>query len=282
MRGPMDGDPRKALHWTGLISGAFCIFEFVAGWWANSLALMSDAAHNLTDLLWMALAYVMLWLGRRPPTGRLTYGFRRAEVLGALAGGLGLWLVCGMLIYSAIGRLRAPPEVMGPAVALVGALALIASLINLTILRGRGDSLVVKGVYLHIWADLLNNGGVLVAGLVLWLTGWRLIDPLISCGIVLLILYNSWDIVRETLNILMEGSPPGLDLAAVYRDLGGLTGVEQVHHLHVWTVAPGNIACSVHLVAPDRIGILEAARELLEKRYGIAHCTIQIEMSRCE
>lgn len=274
--------PQKALHWTTLVTALFCIVEFIAGWWANSLALMGDAVHYLTDLVAMGVAYFTLWLGRKPPSPRMTYGYQRAEVLGALASGLAMWLLCGILILEAVKRLIHPQEVEGPVVAWVALLALLSNAINLMILhRPKRGQIALKGVYLHVWSDLLTNGATLVAGIIIALTAWHAIDPLITLLIAGLILYGSWDIVKETLHILMEGVPKHMDVRAIYQSLSSLPSVEGVHHLHVWEVTQGRVACSVHVIAPEGVDVLEPASRLLKEKFGIVHATIQIERTPC-
>jgi cobalt-zinc-cadmium efflux system protein len=251
--------------------------EFAAGWYANSLALLSDAAHMLTDAGSLLFSLFVVWLALRPASSRMSYGWHRAEILGALASGLAIWAIAGVLIYEAVQRLSDPPEVHGPVVLIVSSIGLAANLVSMRFLHGEKDhSLNVRAAYLHLIADAMGSVGALIAGAVLWYTGWRPIDPIITLLFSGLMLYSSWDLIKESVLVLMEHVPLHLDPDQIRADIRAVEGVEELHDLHVWTVGGGNYALSVHLIsrAGDPGVVLARVNDLVEERFGIRHTTI--------
>lgn len=278
-RAAHDDDPApRALTWTLGITAVFMGIEAVGGWWANSLALLSDAGHMLTDVGAVLLSLFALWFSRRPRTARMSYGYHRAEILGALTSGLMIWLLAGVLVFEAIQRFSAPPEVKGPVVTVIAALGLVANLVSMLLLRSAKEhNLNVKGAYLHMLADSLGSVGALVAGGVLWIWDWRPIDPITTVFFSVLMLVSSWELVKESVGVLMESSPARVDPEKIGADLGSIPGVREVHDLHVWAVASGRVALSVHLVAEETEAALKDAHDLLARNHGILHTTIQVE-----
>jgi cobalt-zinc-cadmium efflux system protein len=272
------GDAPGAIGRAIGITLVFMVVELAGGIWANSLALISDAAHMLTDVGAMLLSLFALWVARKPKTLVMSFGYHRAEILGALASGLLIWLISGFLIYESVVRMREPPEVKGGAVLVIAAIGLAANLASMFMLRGaRHENINVRAAYLHLIADSLGSVGAVIAGAVLWLTGWRPIDPIITVIFAGLMLVSSWSLVREAVGVLMESTPSGVDPASVQADLVGIPGVTEAHDLHIWSVSQGRLALSVHLVAEDSEAVLSRANELLQERYGIVHTTIQVE-----
>jgi len=261
------------------ITGLFMAVELVGGLYANSLALVSDAAHMLTDVGALLLSLFAIWMARRPSTRAMSFGYYRAEILGALASGLLIWVIAGMLVYEAVARLRTPPEVEGRIVLFVAAIGLAANLVNVWMLKSTKDGNInVRAAYTHVLADALGSIGAIIAGAVLWATGWRLIDPLVTIVFSLLMFVSSWSLISEAVEVLMESTPRGVDVDAVHEGLSKIAGVQEVHDLHIWAVSSGRLAMSVHLVstaAPEQL-MAEATR-LLEEKHGIEHTTIQIE-----
>lgn len=256
----------------------FMVVEVVGGVYANSLALVSDAAHMLTDAGAILLSLFVYWLSRRPSTPSMSFGYHRVEILGALASGLAIWGIAGFLVYEAILRISEPPEVRGPVVLVVSTLGLGANLVGMKILgHARHGSINVRAAYLHLLADCLGSVGAMVAGAVLWWTGWRPIDPIVTLLVAALMLFSSWDLIKESVGVLMERTPSGVDPEAVSSELGKLAGVKEVHDLHIWAVSSGRNALSVHLISADAEGLLGKANELLRERFGIVHTTIQVE-----
>jgi cobalt-zinc-cadmium efflux system protein len=208
----------------------------------------------------------------------MSFGYHRAEILGALASGLSVWAIAGFLFFEAIRRLQSPEAVQGPVVFVIAFLGLIANFVNLRTLHGAKDhNMNVKAAYVHVMSDLMASIGAVVAGLVLWLTRWNPIDPIITILVGALMLVNSWSLIREAIKILMESTPSGLDAEKVSEALRKLEGVREVHDLHIWTVASGRLALSVHLISPEGPVVLTRANHVLQEHYGIVHTTIQVE-----
>ena len=260
------------------ITVVFMLIELIGGYFSNSLALISDGAHMLTDVGAMLLSLFAIWVSRRPSTSRMSFGYHRAEILGALGSGLLIWMISGLLIFEAILRLRNPPPVQGATVFVIATIGLFANILCMRMLHhARDDNMNVRAAYLHMLSDALGSIGAIVAGLVIWLTGWRPIDPIITFFFAILMLYSSFSLVKEAVGILMESTPPGIDAEQVRRDLQALASVQEAHDLHIWTVSSGRLALSVHLIANGPEDVLNPAMEMLETRYKIVHTTIQVE-----
>lgn len=268
----------KALNFALIIALIFMAVEVVGGLLANSLALLSDALHMFTDVGALLLSIIVLKITHRPPTAKMSYGYHRAEILGALASALSLWALCAVLIYESIHRLIHPQPVKGPIVFVIATLGLIANLIMMRALHpAQGNSLNVRAAYLHIIGDLLGSIGVIIGGAIITFTNYSLVDPIISILFSLGIVYGSGKIIRESVNILMESTPKGINSAAIQKDLEEIEGIKEVHDLHIWAVSPSKIALSVHLVSTTTQQVLSKAHKLIEKKYGISHMTIQVE-----
>lgn len=274
-----DGDRHgRALHRAAGITVFFMVVEAVGGWWANSLSLLSDSAHMLTDVGALLLSAFVLWVARRPSTPQMSFGYHRAEILGALVSGIAIWGLSGFLVYEAVLRIQDPPPVNGPIVFGIAGIGLVSNLFSLSVLRpAQGTNLNLRAAYLHVLGDMLGSLGALAAGLVLWLTGWRPIDPIVTLGIAALMLLNSWALVREAVAVLMESAPAGVDPVAIREALSALPHVREVHDLHIWSVTSGRLALSAHVISERNEEVLSAANALLEDRYGIRHTTLQIE-----
>jgi len=266
---------KKAL----LLTVIFMAVEIVGGIYANSLALISDGVHMAMDSLSLVVSIFALWLSQRPARKSYTYGYQRAEILGALVNGLAIWLISGFLIFESLQRFQSPPDVRGNWVMGIGAVGLVANLISLALLHGaQKESLNARSAYLHILTDCMGSVAAILAGAVIQFTGWRLADPLITCVFSGLMLWGSWRLVREAVDVLMERSPVGIDLTQVEAKLRALAGVESLHDLHVWTLSSGSLALSVHLEGAGD-GILKAANSLLSTEFRITHTTIQVDSS---
>lgn len=275
---PLQGNAPQVILRAIVITLIFMVIEFVGGWLSNSLALISDAAHMLTDIGAMTLSLFAFWVARRPVTWAMSFGYHRAEILGALLSGLLIWLIAGMLTYEAILRLHSPPEVTAPVVFVVATIGLAANLFSMWMLHSaKQDNLNVRAAYVHLLSDSLGSVGAIVAGIVLWLTDWRPIDPLITILFAGLMLFSSWSLVKEAVGVLMESTPSSVDPTQVQKDLQALGGVQEAHDLHIWTVSSGRLALSVHLVSEIPQDVLTTANTLLKEKYGIIHTTIQIE-----
>jgi cobalt-zinc-cadmium efflux system protein len=269
---------KKALNTALIIALFFMIVEVIGGIAANSLALISDALHLFTDVGALGLGLIVLKISHLPSTLKMSYGYHRAESLGALASALSLWVLCGVLIYEAILRLISPAEVKGPIVFVIAAFGIIANILMMrTLHSSQGHSHNIRAAYLHVIGDLLGSIGVILGGAILWLTGWNPIDPIITILFSLGIVYGSGKIIQQTVSILMESTPAHIDPGAILRDLNAIASVKEVHDLHIWAVSANKIALSAHLVATKTQAALKEAHLLIEKKYGISHMTIQVE-----
>jgi cobalt-zinc-cadmium efflux system protein len=260
---------------------AFTAVEIVGGLLTGSLALLADAVHMLSDNLALALALFAVWLAGRPSTPERSFGYQRAEILAALANGVILVVLAIWIFIAAWGRLMDPPDVLAGWMAVVAAVGLAVNLVAAAILARAGyDTLNMRAAFRHVIADALGSAGVLVAALVILLTGWRYADPLAGALIAVAVLASSWSVLRDSVNILLEGAPKGIDPRELGRRLAEAPGVVEVHDLHVWTITSGFPSLSAHfLVARDddchaRRRELE---ELLLREYGIEHTTLQVE-----
>jgi cobalt-zinc-cadmium efflux system protein len=272
---------RRTLYFVLALAGTFMFVEFAGGILANSLALLADAAHMLTDVAAIALALLALRFASRPATQRKTYGYYRMEILAALANGVVLMILCFFIIREAWERFREPVEVGGAVMLGVATAGLTVNLIMAFLLhRSAGESLNLRGAYLHVLGDLLASVGTITAAVVVLTTGWFIADPLISVIVAVLILVSSYKLVRESVDILLEAVPSHLDLTQIRKEMEGIPGVELVHDLHVWTVTSGFFAMSGHAIVEDlerSQEILRRIHHLMHDRFGIRHVTVQIE-----
>jgi len=272
---------RRALLVALGLTASYTVVEVVAGILTGSLALLADAAHMVSDNVSLALALGAVWLASRPPTPQRTFGFKRAEVLAALANGVALVAVAIWIFIEAGRRFAEPPEVLGGwmlVVAVVGLLVNIGA--ALVLLAPRRGNLNMEAAFRHILGDLAGSVGTIAAAIVIVLTGWLYADPLISVLIGLLILWSSWAVLRESVRILLEMAPEGVDVAAVERRLLHVPGVVGVHDLHVWTITSGFPALSAHLTvdpAADGDCCRCAAADALRDEFSIVHSTLQLE-----
>lgn len=273
---------RRSLALVLGVTATFTVVEFVGGLLANSLALLADAGHMLTDVGALALALFAAWLARRPAPPDKTFGYLRMEILAALANGAVLLVLAVVIVRSAVERLAAPPTVEPRIMLAIAGVGLVVNVIGARILHaGHRDSLNVRGAYFHVLGDLLGSIGALLAGGTILLTGWYLADPIISLGIALLILAGAWRLLRESTDVLLEATPRHIALERVERALLTVPGVEGVHDLHVWTLTSGVVAMSCHATVCNPEAnqrVLETVQERMQG-LGIRHVTLQIERS---
>jgi cobalt-zinc-cadmium efflux system protein len=260
---------------------AFTALEIVGGVLTGSLALLADAAHMISDNLALAVALFAVWLAGRPSTPERSFGYQRAEILAALVNGLILLALAVWIFVEAWGRLSDPPEVLAGWVALVAVIGLAVNLVAAAILhRGGHDTLNMRAALRHVLADALGSAGVLVSAFVILLTGWRYADPLAGMAVAVLILASSWSILRDSVHILLEGAPRGMDTRGLGRRLTEVPGVVEVHDLHVWTITSGFPALSAHVLVEREDDCHARRRELEEillREYGIEHTTLQVD-----
>jgi cobalt-zinc-cadmium efflux system protein len=272
---------RAVLGLTLALTCAFLVVEAVAGFWTGSLALLADAGHMLTDAAALGLALFATWIASRPPTPAKTYGYYRAEILAALLNALVLLVVAGAILAEAWQRLRAPSQVLAEPMAVVAALGLGVNLLCAWLLhRGAAESLNVRAAYLEVLSDALSSVATLIAAGIVLTTGWSGADPLASAAIALLIVPRTWSLLKQAVNVLLEGTPPHLELTEIERAMCAVAGVRRVHDLHVWTLTSGREAMSAHVIVDD-VGqserLLETLHAVLHARFGIDHTTVQLE-----
>ena len=264
----------------------FVIAEAVFGFLANSMALLADAGHNLSDVLGLVVAWAGTAMARRASSPRFTYGLKKASILAALINGLFLLVAVGAVGAEAIRRLFDPAPTDGATVIVVAAIGiLINGATALMFARGRESDINIRGAYLHMAADAAVSGAVVFAGLLILWTGQRWVDPVMSLAVAAVILWGSLGLMRESVGMSLMGVPSGIDVDEVEAALGELDGVETVHDLHVWPLSTTETALTAHLVAPDVAStdaLLSAARTMLHDRFRIEHCTLQIERTHLE
>lgn len=274
--------PHKRRLWIALLLAAsYLTVEVVGGVWTHSLALLADAGHMLTDVGGLALALIAIWFSEKPATPERTYGYYRGEILAALANGVVLIVISIYILFEAYRRFQQPPEVAGGTMLVVAGIGLIVNVVGLFVLRGGAQSsLNVKGAYFEVLSDMLSSLGVIIAALVIWRTGWRYADPLVSAAIGLFILPRTWNLISEAIGVLLEGTPATISLPDVRNTLAGLPGVLDVHDIHVWTLTSDVYALSAHCVVIDpRFSepLLARAREMMRETFNVSHVTLQVE-----
>jgi cobalt-zinc-cadmium efflux system protein len=259
------------------------LLEFFGGLLTNSLALLSDSGHMLSDTAAIALSLIAFWFAAKPATASKTYGYHRFEILAALFNALTLFFIAGMIAVEAYHRLSEPPEVAGLPMMAIAAVGLLANLLSAWALMRKGDvehNLNVRSAYLHILGDALGSVGAIIAALLVTLFGWNWADPIVSVLVALLILRSAWGVLKSVIHILMEGAPEGIDSEEVRKALLSVKGVRDVHDLHIWTITSGIPAISGHLLVQEDgecQHILREALAKLESQFDLTHATLQIE-----
>lgn len=264
------------------ITASFFVIELVGGILTNSLALQTDAFHMLTDVFALGYALVAAWIAQRPISLKRTYGYYRVEILSAFLNGIFLWAVVIFVLYEALQRIQQPANVQSLNMLIIAVLGLVANgLVALTLSRSRNEGLNIKGAFLHVIADILGSVGAISAGLIMFFTGWYQADPIASIMIGALVFYSSGKIVRDSVNVLLEGVPPHIDVSSLERTILGMKGVQNVHDLHVWSIADTKMCCmSSHVVVEegtDRRELITKLIDILKEQFGIDHTTIQLE-----
>ncbi len=276
------GRSRSHLAVALAITISFFVVELAGGYITNSLALAADAWHMLNDAVALTFALVAAWIAERPSDLRKTFGYHRTEILAAFLNGIFLWAIVILIIFSAIQRLQTPTTVASQEMLLIAVVGLAANGLSAVILsRSKSDSLNVKGAFLHVVSDTLGSVAVIVAGLIMFFTGWYQADPIFSMLVAILISYGAYKLIRESINVLLEGVPHGIDMTAVERKIIEQKGVKGVHDLHVWCITPTKIcALSCHVVVEegiDRRKLMTDLIAMLDTEFGINHTTIQLE-----
>ncbi len=275
-------DSRKSLILALGITATWFLIELLGGIYTNSLALLADAAHMLADLAALGLSLFALLISTRPATHEKTFGYLRAEILAALANGIFLVLIGIYIFYEAYRRFLSPPEVRSVPMLIVATTGLAANLVTASLLyRTQHENLNVRGAFLHVIGDTLGSLGAIIAGVIMVIWRWYLADPIVSITVALLVVYSSWQLMRESVDVLLEGTPRHLNIANILMDLGSVSGVRSVHDLHVWSITSGMPAMSCHIVLRpdvDAPAVLAALSRIMREKYRVEHTTIQIEV----
>lgn len=279
-------DSRRRLSLVLLLTAFYMIAEAYGGWLTGSLALLADAGHMLTDVAALTLALMAVWFSARPATSTKTFGYHRLEILAALVNGVALVVMALLIFYEAYRRSASPPAVRGNWVILIATGGLLINLASARILHGRHEvDLNIRGVWLHVIGDALGSVAAIAAGAIISLRGWYGADPLFSVIIGVLIIWSSWRLIREATNVLLEGTPAHINLAAVEAAILQTEGVDNVHDLHVWTITSGREALSAHVIHAESVAppvLLQELRTKLHDRFGVDHLTIQMETPEFE
>ncbi|WP_134704656.1 cation diffusion facilitator family transporter [Ammoniphilus sp. YIM 78166] len=279
---------KKGLIIALLITTGIMLLEFIGGLVTNSLALLSDAGHMLSDASSLALSLFAIWFATRPASPNKTYGFYRFEILAALFNGITLFLIAGFIMWEAYHRFWAPPTVASGTMMAIASIGLLANLLSAWALMIKGDvkdNVNMRSAYLHVLGDALGSVGAIMAGAVMFFFEWYIADPIISVIVSLLILRSAWGVIKHTVHILMEGTPITVDQEEVKLALGSIDGVIDVHDLHIWTITSGLDSLSCHLTIEDdrdSQDILQQAINKIEQQFKIMHTTIQVEKSQLQ
>lgn len=279
------GAGAKALSIALAISGTVLIAELAGAWAYNSLALLSDAAHMFTDVAALAIALLALKVATKAPDDRRSFGYKRLEILAAAFNALMMFVASGYVAVEAIGRFLHPEPIAAGGMIGIAAFGLVANLAAMRVLMAsRGESMAMKGAYLEVWADAIGSTGVIAGAILILLTGYVWIDPVIAIGIALWILPRTWSLLSDTINVLLEGVPKGIDLTAVRTALIDVDGVADVHDLHIWSMSTSDLNATVHVALgldADHERVRRAVAGVLADRYEIHHATVQVERDPC-
>ncbi len=272
---------KKRLALVFILTGVYLVAEVVGGLLTNSLALLADAGHMLTDVAGLGLALFAIKLAERPASSSMTYGYLRAEILAAVVNAVVLLGVSFYVLYEAVERFKNPPAIATLSMLLIGVLGLVVNVIGLLILRHDSkQNLNMRGAYFEVLSDAVTSIGVIMAAGVMWATGWYFVDAIVSAGIGLFIIPRTWNLLREAIGVLLEGAPAEIDIAALREQLNSIPGVSNVHDIHVWSLTSGVNALSAHVVmknGSDQNGLLSTIHSSVKSSHKIGHVTIQLE-----
>jgi cobalt-zinc-cadmium efflux system protein len=275
------------LTWSLVITLAFVVFEAAAGYFANSLALLTDAAHNLTDVIALGLSWFAIRITAQPANAQKTYGYHRAGILVALLNSTTLILISLGIFYEAYQRFKSPPEVQSNILIVVGLIAVVINLVTAMLVhRGSESDLNLRSAFVHLMGDVLSTIGAVIAGIIIYFTGANWLDPFVSVLIGVLILYNAWGILRDAVDILLESTPRDVDMKKMVGDITQLEGVLGVHDIHVWSLTQNLRTMSAHILTEDipvsaGAEIQDRINDLVYHRYNITHATLQLECVDC-
>lgn len=270
-----------------VLTGTFMLVEVVGGVISGSLALLADAGHMLTDTMALALAAMAFHVSKRPPNGKLTFGYQRFQILAAFVNGLSLFVIVGWILIEAVDRFMRPGEILGETMLVVAGAGLIINLISFAVLHGGDqDNLNIRGAALHVVGDLLGSVAAIVAAVVIIYTDWTPIDPILSVVVAALILKSAWTLVKRSAHILLEGAPEWLNVRMMQeRIVAGVPGVKEIHHVHIWGLTPQQLMLTMHLTLSSGIDsqsdVTRGVKKFLQDEYGIGHATIEVDVDGC-
>jgi cobalt-zinc-cadmium efflux system protein len=281
------GQNEKPLWIALALTSLFLTAELVGGILTNSLALISDAAHMFTDAVALAISLVAMRIGRRPADSKRTFGYYRFEILAAALNAILLFMVALYIVYEAYKRLQTPAEIESSTMLIIAAIGLVVNLISMRLLSaGKDSSLNMKGAYLEVWSDMLGSIGVIIGAVVIRYTGWGWVDSAIAVGIGLWVLPRTWVLLRESMNVLLEGVPEGVGVDEISAAICKQSGVDSIHDLHVWSISSGKTSLSVHVVSTDTPStwpaLVACVRDMLGNDFEIHHSTVQVESYPCK
>ena len=282
----IEGNQRRVLI-ALVLTGGFMIVEVVGGIISGSLALLADAGHMLTDTMALALAAMAFHVSRRPPNGRLTYGYQRFQILAAFVNGLSLLAIVGWILFEAVRRFLNPRDILGETMLIVAVAGLLINLVSFVVLHtGDQENLNIRGAALHVAGDLLGSVAAIVAAIVIIYTGWTPIDPLLSIAVAILILRSAWSLVKRSAHVLLEGAPEWLDVENMHqRIVANVPGVGEIHHVHIWGLTPQQLMLTMHMSLQEPVesqsDVIRNVKSFLRKEYGIGHSTIEVEVDGC-
>jgi cobalt-zinc-cadmium efflux system protein len=270
-----------------VLTGLFMVVEVVGGIISGSLALLADAGHMLTDTMALALAAMAFHVSKRPPDGKLTFGYQRFQILAAFVNGLSLFAIVGWILFEAVSRFLNPNDIIGETMLVVAAAGLLVNLISFAVLHtGDQENLNIRGAALHVAGDLLGSVAAIVAALVIIYTAWTPIDPILSVAVAILISKSAWTLVKRSGHILLEGAPEWLDVAAMQdRIVAGVPGVGEIHHVHIWGLTPQELMLTMHMSIVDGVesqsDVVRKTKQFMKDEYGIGHSTIEVDIDGC-
>lgn len=275
----------KPLLFALILTSTFLVAEVIGGFITGSLALISDAAHMLTDVAALVIALVAIKIGQRPADAIRTFGYYRFEILAATFNTILLFMVAIYILYEAYQRLSHPPEIYSTGMLVIASIGLVVNLISMRLLTaGKDKSLNLKSAYLEVWSDMLGSVGVIIGALIIRFTGWTLVDSIIAVLIGLWVLPRTWILLKESINILLEGVPEGIDLNKLIKTVYTIEGILGIHELHVWGITSDRISLTAHIIIDTKFdpeSVLLNVRKLLDTQFGILHTTLQSERTKC-
>ncbi len=270
-----------------VLTGTFMLVEIAGGIISGSLALLADAGHMLTDTMALALAAMAFHVAKRPPDGKLTFGYQRFQILAAFVNGLSLLAIVGWILFEAVSRLISPSDVLGGTMLVVASAGLVVNLICFAVLNsGDRENLNIRAAALHVAGDLLGSIAAIVAAIVIIYTGWMTIDPILSIAVAALILKSAWSLVKRSAHVLLEGAPEWLNVTSMQeRIVAGVPAVGEIHHVHIWGLTPQQLMLTMHMSLADpaasQLQVIRDVKRFLKKEYGIGHCTIEVDIEGC-